>query len=126
MNKRPRPYRSGYFISSPTSKPMKRVILRNPSKTIWDSLKAFINILKPNKEFTRQQLLKYIYISHTDQSTIDTYNNQLKTIGVIKKIKPGKYIKIKNIPKTLSTKDLRTLSNKKNWRSWFIDIDLME
>jgi len=125
MNTRPRPYRSGYFIPVPNSKPI-RVVLRNPDKSIWDSLKAFINILKINKEFTRQQLIKYIYITHMDQSTVDTYNNQLITLGVIKKISRGRYIKIKRIPQTLSTKKLRDLTNKKNWRSWFIDTDLME
>ena len=48
------------------------------------------------------------------------------TLGIIELIKPGRYIKVKRIPKTLSTKTLRELSSKKSWKSWFIDTDFIE
>ena len=125
MKKRTRPYRSGYFFPSENGT-IKKVKLRNPNKTIWDSVKDFINNLKINEEFTRQGILKHIYKSHCDQSTVDTYKHQLMTLGIIELIKPGRYIKVKRIPKTLSTKTLRELSSKKSWKSWFIDTDFIE
>jgi len=122
-NKRSRPYKSGYYI--PFDHHIQKVTLRDPGKTIWQAMKDFINNLEIGETFTRQKIIKHVYKTHLDQSTIDTYNNQLKTLGIIEKPYRGRYIKLKRIPETLTTKKLKELTSKKNWRSWFIDTDLI-
>lgn len=129
MNRRPKPYRSGYRIpSNPSGKYHTIVKLRYPDKTIWQALKDFINDLKIDEEFTRKKVIDYIYLSdvYYSEVTIDSYGNQLTYIGILKWSKSGTYIKLKNIPEKLTTSKLSKLANKSSWQSWFTPIEMLD
>lgn len=127
MNKRPRPYRSGYRIAT-NSGSIKIVLLNYPDKTLWQTLKDFINNLEINEKFTRKEIIKHIYVNeiYNSKITIDTYRNLLTNIGILKIVGVGRYVKLKDIPKSLDTKLLKKIANKKSWESWFIPIEYLD
>jgi len=93
-------------------------------ENIWDLMRKFINSKKDGSIFSRKQLYSYIYERHFNyHGTPDTYRNQLNKIGVLETVSPGKYKKLRGIPKELTTSLLRELSNKNSWKSWFILLD---
>ena len=64
--------------------------------------------------------MKKQYITY---NTIDGYIYELKAVQVLEIIGPGKYKKLRNIPIKLTTSQLRKISNKNSWESWFMPID---
>ena len=127
-NKRCRPYRANYRIQGDSYGNSTIVKLRYPDKTIWQSIKDFIENIEIDETFTRKELLKFVYktqMAHLE-TTIDGYRNLLTHAGVLERIGIGKYTKRKNIPKTLSTKQLRDLTNKRNWKSWFTPLEAID
>ena len=130
MQKRSKPYRSGHYFPgclSTHSRPT-RVRLRYPDKTIWDSIKEFINNgIKINNTFSKNKIGKYIYITDYYDSSMMIYLRKLKKLGILEDSgRADVFIKRKNVPKSLTTTMLMELSNKSNWKSWFIDVDMLE
>ena len=91
----------------------------------WTKLKIFINDnYKIEDIMLRQTLIK----NHGKRPiyTIDTYRSQLTIIGIVEKVKPGKYKLICKIPDNMNTTDLIDLVSdirKYPWKRWFMPIE---
>jgi hypothetical protein len=95
------------------------------SLSTWDMLKKYINHkTKIGETFKRRYLLKYImgeaYNNKGKQMTVDIYRCHLTTIGILKRIGQGKYMKIRDIPEGLSSSKLKEIAQDSSWKSWFI------
>jgi hypothetical protein len=96
------------------------------TQSIWFDLKKFINNeLKENEVFKRSQFIKKIYGSgfkktSGEQLTADLYRCDLVTIGILDHISRGKYKKLRNIPRKLTSSKLHNLAHDKTWKSWFL------
>lgn len=126
-NPRPRPYRHGYRVTPELGNTSVKVVLRRPDKSIWSSTKKFINSFKMNDSFKRKDLLKDLYRTKMDpfETIVDLYLYQLHQIGIIEQTPTNLFIKRRNIPKTLTTTQLRKLASN-NWESWFTPIEMLD
>jgi len=88
----------------------------------WDQLKIVINRFDNGEIIKRQSLLRDI--GNYSQGTIDAYNHSLRRLGIIERTKPGKYLKHKDIPKSLSVPLMKKLLT--NWKGWFIPLELLD
>lgn len=99
----------------------------NPDKTIWDQTKEMINNKQKGDIITRQEIIKLIYkeTAFVPHSTISSYLNCLNKVGIIKHAeKPGVYIKVSNVPFSLSTRKLKEIAFDKSWKNWFMPVEL--
>jgi len=122
MIKRTRPYRTHRIAINGKSKLV--TIVNN--RSIWDLLKEYINKFSDGDIILRTTMISAIYNitkSYISYHTIDSYIYELKVVDVLKMVKPGKYRKLRNIPIKLTTSQLRKISNKSRWESWFMSID---
>lgn len=85
----------------------------------WEKVKNFIRGKSINDTITRKDLLKI----HRFANTIDTYRIGLTNVGVLKTIKPGIYVKKRNIRENLTWTELKAMAWSNDWRSWFIQVD---
>jgi len=95
-------------------------------RPIWDLLKEYINYFPLGDIISRSTMISSIYHikkSYISYHTFDSYIYELKAVNILKVISPGKYQKLRNIPTHLTTSQLRKVSNKNSWESWFITID---
>lgn len=122
MIKRTRSYRTQRIV-----KEMGRFKLASTvdDKPIWDLLKEYINDLPKNCIFTRKQMLNKIYNVNMQnhENAADKYRCSLTHINVLERIGNGKYKKLRGIPITLTTSQLKKILNKNSWESWFMSID---
>lgn len=95
------------------------------SETMWTQLKIFINNLTMDAVITRQELFNKLGIPSClrNPHTLDTYRRSLQIVGVLETMKPGVYIKKKNIRSDISVSELREIAYGKSWKSWFIQVD---
>ena len=122
MIKRTRPYRNHRIIEQGKSK----VVSTIDSKPIWNLLKEYVNSMPMECTLSRIDIIRSIYnINHVYVSldTLDNYLYELRTVNVLKRVKSGKYKKLRDIPTHLTTSQLRRISNKRSWESWFMTID---
>ena len=129
MNKRTGPYRSGYFMPAINRQTRPtQVRLRYPEKTIWESIKEFINNgIKIDKTFSKNKLGDYIYTTNYYDETMMIYLRKLKILGILEDSgRSDIFIKKRNVPKSLTTTMLMELTNKSSWKSWFIVVDTLE
>jgi hypothetical protein len=97
-------------------------------RSIWDLLKEYINKFPTGDIISRSTVISYIYHqkyikSYLNYNTFDGYIYNLKAVQVLETISPGKYKKLRDIPIKLTTSQLRKVSNKNSWESWFMSID---
>ena len=86
----------------------------------WKTLISYINKKEVGKILTRKELLDLVI--HSD-NTIDTYRNQLTHAGFLKTISPGRYQKIKNIPKHIPITALTKGIYDRTYRKWFMTME---
>jgi len=92
--------------------------------SIWVQLKKYINNFKDGEVISRQSILNVI--GHGYGGSIDSYKNGLKNLRYIKPIKPGKYLKIENIPEKLTIRLMRDLAyNQAEFIKWFVPDKLL-
>jgi hypothetical protein len=122
MIKRTRPYRTQRIAHQGKSK----LITTIDDKPIWDLLKEYINSMPMSYTLSRIDIIRSIYnINHVYVSlrTLDNYLYELRAVNVLKRVKSGKYQKLRDIPIKLTTSQLMKISNKSSWESWFMTID---
>lgn len=90
--------------------------------SIWEQLKFFINKFDNGTIISRQDILDVMGVCSTN--SIGSYIYGLRKLSILETIKPGKYLKHKNIPKTLTTSLMRELSS--SWKGWFIPIEYLD
>jgi len=73
----------------------------------WNKLCTYINRRRNGTVITRKSIMKNIWPG-SDQ-TIDTYRNYLTKAGFLRIISPGKYEKLKTIPRGISRRDVQRL-----------------
>ena len=80
-------------------------------KTIWNLIKEFVNSKKDGEQFTRKELILYIYELpiYSLNLSCDTYRNYITSLGFIKKVKNGVYVKVENIPNETTIKNYQKL-----------------
>ena len=91
-------------------------------KTIWNLIKEFVNSKKDGEQFTRKELILYIYELpiYSLNLSCDTYRNYITSLGFIKKVKNGVYVKVENIPNETTIKNIVDAYSKRDtWESWF-------
>jgi len=122
MIKRTRSYRTQRIVKNGRSKLVSTI----DDKPIWQLLKEYINNFPVGEILSRATIISSIYHikkSYISYHTLDSYIYQLKVVNVLKVISPGKYKKLRNIPFHLTTSQLKKVSNKNSWESWFMTID---
>lgn len=122
MIKRTRPYRTQRIVHQGKSK----LITTANNKSIWDLLKKYVNNFPMNEILSRSKMISTIYREfhkYIPYNTVDGYLYELRTVGVLKLMTPGKYEKLRDIPINLTTSHLKKVSNKNSWESWFMSID---
>jgi len=72
-------------------------------KCYWVKTVEFINQLPKDKFFRPIELKRYVYGEEDIRSTVGSYIGFLEQTKFIKRISKGKYIRIKDIPETLTT-----------------------
>lgn len=72
-------------------------------KCYWDKTVEFINNLSDNESFRPLELKKHVYLDNEKSSTVGTYITFLEQTNFIERISKGHYIRIKDIPLTLTT-----------------------
>jgi len=101
----------------------------NIPMTLWGLTVAYINNVKINETFKRQELFygirmlktKFFYQCYLNELTIDTYRMYLTSAEFIEKTgTPGIYKKLQFIPDDLTLVKLRKYLEEKTWRKWFI------
>lgn len=55
--------------------------------------------------------------------SVDTYRLLLNKIGVLETVKPGVYIKRKNVKTKWSLSEIREIAYGTTWKSWFYKIE---
>lgn len=99
----------------------------NPDKTIWDQTKEMINNKQKGDIISREEIIDLIYkrTYYGSCNTISSYLNCLNKVGIIKHDStPGVYIKMSDIPFTLTTSSLKEIAFDKSWKNWFIPLEL--
>lgn len=107
-----------------------RIKVKNPSITMWQAFKNYINSIEDGVEFSRSDMLKKLYdkdtalaLSGGGMNSIDTYRNRCTVGGFLKSSGFGKYVKLHNIPENLSitllVKIVRGFTDEE-WKEWFI------
>lgn len=97
--------------------------------TLWALMKEFINSKEDGRYITRQELIEYILperrkaSAKQTYSTIDVYRSHLTNIKVLETVRPGYYIKLRDIPEALSSSLLKKISLDKTWKQWFLPLD---
>jgi len=122
MIKRSRVYRTQRIVENGKSK----MITTIDDRPIWDLLKEYLNSIPKGCIISRVKIIRSIYdINHNYVSlgTLDDYIYELKAVNVLKVVKSGKYQKLRDIPTHLTTSQLKKISNKNCWESWFMTID---
>ncbi len=122
MIKRTRPYRIQRIVEQGKSK----LVSTFNEKSIWELLKEYINKFPMGNVISRMDLISSIYYKYSSlqrYNTVDSYIYNLRTVGVLETIKPGKYKKLRNIPIKLTTSQLSRVAKKNSWESWFMTID---
>lgn len=69
----------------------------------WGKTVQFINDLDKDESFRPKDLKKYVYEGKSSSSTVGTYISFLNQTNYIERISKGEYIRVKNIPNTLTT-----------------------
>ena len=72
-------------------------------KCYWNKTVEYINQLPKDKFFRPIELKRFVYGEEDIKSTVGSYINFLQQTKFIEKISKGKYIRIKDIPNTLTT-----------------------
>jgi hypothetical protein len=72
-------------------------------KCYWNKTVEYINQLPKDKFFRPIELKRFVYGEEDIKSTVGSYINFLQQTKFIEKISKGKYIRIKDIPDTLTT-----------------------
>jgi hypothetical protein len=122
MIKRTRPYRTQRIVHQGKTK----LITTADNKSIWDLLKKYVNNFPMNEILSRSKMISTIYREfhkYIPYNTVDTYLYNLKIVNVLEALGSGKYKKLRDIPIHLTTSQLRKISNKNSWESWFMTID---
>ncbi len=101
----------------------KSICKKCENLNIWDQLRKYINKFENGEIITRQATLNIV--GHGHQKTIDSYNNSLRKIKILERTKPGKYLKHKDVPKSLTVGLMRKLS-RGAWESWFTPLDILD
>lgn len=91
--------------------------------TRWDQLKRYINKFNNGEIVRRQGILNLV--GHGFETTVDSYINSLRKVNILERIKPGRYLKNNDIPKSLTVTLLRELAYG-GWKSWFMNMDLID
>jgi hypothetical protein len=103
-----------------------KVVSTINDKPIWDLMKEYINEFPLGDIISRSTLISSIYQikkSYIYLPTVDNYIYHLKAVNVLEALGSGKYKKLRGIPITLTTSQLKKISNKNSWESWFMSID---
>lgn len=130
MNKRTH----GQYIpfETPYTRQKRVIIETRDKKPIWILIKNFINYrVKVGEEFTRSNMLKYIYpdpdvrwYMRKKNNAADSYRLLLNKVEIVKKTDNlGVYIKLRDIPNRLTLTRLRKIAADKSWKSWFVPFD---
>ena len=69
----------------------------------WEKTVEYINNLSNDVFFKPIEVKKYVYGNNEIKSTVGSYIIFLEQTKYIKRISTGKYIKLKDIPETLTT-----------------------
>ncbi len=75
-------------------------------KCYWEKTVEYINQLPKDKFFRPIELKRYVYGDEDISSTVGSYIKFLHQTKFIERISKGKYIRIKEIPQTLTTTKL--------------------
>jgi len=100
-------------------------VKKNKPGTLWDLFKHFINSKKVNEIFTRKDLLDSIYNvpMQSHETSVDIYRNNVTHLGFLEHVGRGKYKKLYNIPKQITTTQINNaLTDRNTWKDWFITL----
>jgi len=101
----------------------------NVPMTLWSLTVTYINNVKINETFKRQELFngirnlktRFFYQCVIHEPTIDTYRMWLTSSEFIEKTEnPGVYKKLQDIPEDLTITKLRKYLYGDSWKKWFI------
>lgn len=83
----------------------------NKRATLWQRFRFFINEIPDGTEFSRTSLKIMADESPSHPTTVDTYRRMCELAGYLEKgSKPGKYIKVKSIPRGASKNDIKEMA----------------
>ncbi len=92
---------------------------------VWTLFKIYINSLKKHQEFTRKELLEYVYTTpmRRYETSVDIYRNNVTHLGFLEIVGRGKYKKLYDIPEKVTTTVItKAIKDKNSWREWFIPL----
>ena len=95
-----------------------------PNLEYWMFISEFINSKKIGEIITRKEMLekfRQTYSRDCQTKTLDGYRNLLTRIGILEWYKLGKYIKLQDIPKKLTSTKARKLLYDRSWKDWFAE-----
>ncbi|MFW9871622.1 MAG: hypothetical protein ACFFG0_00860 [Candidatus Thorarchaeota archaeon] len=124
-----RTYRDGYYVTPDPHEMTKTVKLRRPDLTMWQAMKNYINELKSGETFKRKELLRSVFRTNmaSYETSVDQYRVMLCHIKILEHIGHGHYKKLRNIPESLTTQQLKKYAyNKNNWESWFTPLNMLD
>jgi hypothetical protein len=87
---------------------------------LWETLIDYINKKEIGEILTRTELLD---INYQSSNSIDSYRNQLTQAGFLETISPGRYRKLKIIPKNIPIGLLSKAIYDKTYRGWFMNTE---
>ena len=93
-------------------------------ESLWSKIKRFINSYENGQTIKRQEF--FSEFPDCSQSSFDIYRLSLTKIKVLAWHNKGEYIKLYNIPDTLTTTKMHKFENvlrwkKPDWKDWFMD-----
>lgn len=88
---------------------------------IWKKFLKYVSTKKVGEYLYRREYVKKKFANK--YHTVDTYRSILTKIGIIEKIKPGVYIKRKNIKPNWKLSEIKEIAYKDTWKSWFYKFD---
>lgn len=91
------------------------------SESTWKNFLIYVSNKKVGDYLYRHEYIKKKY--KNKYHAVDNYRSILTKIGIIEKIKPGVYVKRKNIKTDWSLNLFKEIAYKDTWKSWFYKFD---
>jgi len=93
----------------------------NHPPNLWSNFLKTIHKKKIGDFIYRKDLINNKHKSKNN--SVDTYRMLMNKIGVLETVKPGIYIKKKNIKTTWALSEIREIAYGNTWKSWFYKIE---
>lgn len=87
----------------------------------WSKFLNKVSKVKIGDYIYRRDLVKKK--NNNKYHTVDTYRSILTKLGILEKVKPGVYVKRKNIRRNFPLNTLREIAYEDTWKSWFYNFD---